>query len=278
MLRNARKSESEIAGLIVPSSSLYTSHEALNLPLETSMKRDGYNTSAHMLWIGERTRSLDGAHVEYMRGLRNPIGIKLGPSSSPIELVKLLEVLNPRKTIGKITLITRLGVHNVEDKLPPSLEAVHKSGHVPVWLCDPCHGNTISTASKVKTRIVEEMLSELELTHLVHSEHGSKLGGIHLEQTAEDVTECVERDCRSLDTMEFPRYRSLCDPRLSRQQAIKLVKSYVDFVQGLSFACNESVEGKHSNKRGIRVYQGEVIEKVGTLSGEGIPFGLKVES
>ena len=234
ILRGASKGEREIAGLIPPSSSVYTSHEALNLPLEAAMTHYGYNTSAHMLWLGERTRSLDGAHVEYMRGVRNPIGIKIGPNASASELVELLSTVNPHKAIGKVALITRLGSHNVKDKLPSLLRAVRDSGHLPVWLCDPCHGNTVTTPSKVKTRIVDEMLSEVKASHLIHLEHGSKLGGIHLEQTGEDVTECVECDRTSLDVAEFPEYRTLCDPRLSVKQATNFIHSYIDFARDLT--------------------------------------------
>ena len=234
VLRGERNSEREVAGLVPPSSSVYISHEALNLPLETAMTRYGYNTSAHMLWLGERTRSLDGAHVEYMRGVRNPIGLKIGPSASASEVVELLSIINPQKVVGRIALITRLGSHNVEDKLPSLLKAVRDSGHLPVWLCDPCHGNTVTTPSKVKTRIVDEMIAEVKTSHLVHLEHGSRLGGIHIEQTGEDVTECVECDRTGLHEAEFPEYRSLCDPRLSGKQAMKFISSYIDFVQGLS--------------------------------------------
>ncbi len=234
ILRGASKGEREIAGLIPPKSSVYTSHEALNLPLETAMTHYGYNTSAHMLWLGERTRSLDGAHVEYMRGVRNPVGLKIGPTASPSELVELLSIINPQKTVGKVAIITRLGSHNVEDKLPLLLEAVRDSGHLPVWLCDPCHGNTVTTPSNVKTRIVSEMIAEVKATHLVHLEHGSSLGGIHIEQTGEDVTECVECDRAGLDKAEFPEYRTLCDPRLSGKQATGFINSYIEFVRGLS--------------------------------------------
>ena len=236
VLRGAGKGKREIASLIPPSSSVYISHEALNLPLETAMTHYGYNTSAHMLWLGERTRSLDGAHVEYLRGVRNSIGLKIGPTASPSELVELLSTIDTQKSIGKVAIITRLGSHNVKDKLPSLLQAVQHSGHEPVWLCDPCHGNTVTTPSKVKTRIVEEMIAEVKATHLVHLEQGSRLGGIHIEQTGEDVTECIECDRTTLGEAEFPEYRTLCDPRLSGKQAMKLINSYTDFVRRLSTA------------------------------------------
>ena len=246
VLRGASKGESEVAGLVPPSSSVYVSHEALNLPLETAMTHYRYNTSAHMLWLGERTRALDGAHVEYLRGVRNTIGLKIGPSASPSEVIELLDMISPQKTVGRVALITRLGSHNVEDKLPSLLKAVRGSGHLPVWLCDPCHGNTVTTPSKVKTRIVEEMITELKASHLVHLEHGSKLGGIHIEQTGEDVTECVECDRTSLDEAEFPEYRTLCDPRLSGKQAMRFIGSYIDFVRELSL----TKEGTSQSTRG----------------------------
>ena len=224
-----------INSVIRPSSKIFTSHEALHLPFETVMTRRGYNTSAHMLWIGERTRQLDGAHVEYMRGIRNPVGIKLGPSSIPSQIVELLDILNPQKTTGRNILITRLGVKNVAESLPALIKAVHQSGHTPVWLCDPCHGNTVTTPSKIKTRIMEDVFDELKETHLIHVQEGSYLGGIHLEQTGEDdVTECIERSKTNLDIAVFPEHRSLCDPRLSMSQGKDLVRSYIKFVGELS--------------------------------------------
>ncbi|PVH92464.1 3-deoxy-D-arabino-heptulosonate 7-phosphate synthase [Periconia macrospinosa] len=227
--------ENAINAAIRPSSGVFTSHEALHLPLESSMTRHAYNTSAHMLWIGERTRQISGAHVEYMRGLRNPVGIKIGPSTSPTDIVELLNMLNPGKMVGKNAIITRFGAKNVKDKLPDLVKAVRASGHLPVWLCDPCHGNTCATPSKVKTRFVEDMLDELKTTFMVHSENGSSLGGIHLEETGEDdVTECIERASDSLDTAEFPEYRTTCDPRLSRGQGIEFVKAYADFFRNQS--------------------------------------------
>ncbi|KAH8704556.1 3-deoxy-D-arabino-heptulosonate 7-phosphate synthase, partial [Phaeosphaeriaceae sp. PMI808] len=232
VLRAARQpNQDAIDTALRPSSGVFTSHEALHLPLETTMTRRAYNTSAHMLWIGERTRSITGAHVEYMRGLKNPIGVKVGPTSNPAEIVELLDRLNPQKVIGKNTLITRFGVKNVEAKLPALVRAVQASGHIPVWLCDPCHGNTLSTPFKIKTRFVEDILDELKMTSRVLTEAGSTLGGIHLEETGEeDITECIERSCEDSDILDPSKYRTLCDPRLSRSQGVELVKSYVNFV------------------------------------------------
>ena len=287
ILRGASKGENEIAGLTPPSSGVYTSHEALNLPLETAMTHHGYNTSAHMLWIGDRTRSLDGAHVEYMRGVRNPIGIKIGPNASPSELVELLSTINPQKAIGKVAIITRLGSHNVEDKLPSLLKAVQDSGHLPVWLCDPCHGNTVTTPSKVKTRIVDEMVAEVKASHMVHLEHGSKLAGIHIEQTGEDVTECVECDRTSLDEAEFPEYRTLCDPRLSGKQAMNFIDSYIDFVRGLGVRERTSHRAKSqaylSTDLGEQRHHGEATiqianDGVNVLAREGHGPALQVQA
>lgn len=212
-------------------SSLYTSHEVLHLPYESSLTHGEYNTSATFVWLGERTRQLDGAHVEYARGLRNPVGVKIGPQTTPAAVVALLNVLCPDQAqYGKITLITRLGADRVHSVLPQIIRAVQLSGHVPLWLCDPCHGNTVSTPSGKKTRHFDTMLRELQETYTAHRRLGSHLGGLHLEQTGEEVTECLDplhvTHSDDLDT----RYRSLCDPRLSRRQAIDLVQHFSTFV------------------------------------------------
>ncbi|KAK0653590.1 putative phospho-2-dehydro-3-deoxyheptonate aldolase [Lasiodiplodia hormozganensis] len=204
---------------------MHTSHEALNLHLESAVTHGHYNTAADFLWIGERTRRLDGAHVEYCRGLRNPVGVKLGPGTDAGELVRLLAILDPTTSPGRVTLITRLGAVQVERVLPRLIAAVKASGHVPVWMCDPCHGNTFSTADGVKTRMVESVAAEVRKTFEVHARCGSHLGGLHLEQTGEEVTECVERAQALNDAVSFPHYRSLCDPRLSPGQAMKVVQA-----------------------------------------------------
>ncbi|KAI9753500.1 MAG: hypothetical protein M4579_005132 [Chaenotheca gracillima] len=211
----------------------YTSHEALNLHLESALTHGNYNTSAEFLWVGERTRHREGAHVEYVRGLRNPVGIKLGPTADAAELVALLAVLNPSKEVGRVTLITRLGASNVERTLPPLIQAVRASGQLPVWMCDPCHGNTVVTTMGVKTRLVESIVAEIKSTYEVHQRCASYLGGLHLEQTGEDVTECVDGGSSSLDhpLLRFPRYHSLCDPRLSGAQALHVVQAFVDLVR-----------------------------------------------
>lgn len=214
---------------------ILTSHEALLLPYESSLTRGRHCSSAAFLWVGERTRQLDGAHVEFLRGLRNPIGIKLSSKASPEELVALLNQLCPDKTgeTGRITLITRLGALNVEAALHPLIKAVQASGHQPVWMCDPCHGNTFTTADgKIKTRCAMTMLEEAQQTYVVHRRSGSRLGGLHIEQTGESVTECVEHIASGTGQLSLGvNYRTLCDPRLSREQAILLVARFADYAK-----------------------------------------------
>lgn len=211
----------------------YTSHEALHLPLESSLTHGEYNTSAAFLWIGERTRHLDGGHLEYIRGLRNPIGIKISGKGDPVDLVRLLNLLDPEKRdIGRITLITRLGNDNVETTLPQLVMAVKASGHTPIWMCDPCHGCTETIIGGVKTRRVERLLDELMRSFVVHQQCGTYLGGIHLEQTGEAVTECISGGPYAGEHKQvMQNFRSLCDPRLSATQAVQLVQGFVDFVR-----------------------------------------------
>ena len=216
---------------------ILTTHEALLLPYETSVTRGRHCSSATFLWVGERTRQLDGAHIEFLRGLRNPIGIKLSSKTSTNELVALLNKLCPDKTgeTGRITLITRLGALNVQAALPPLIKAVQSSGHQPVWMGDPCHGNTFTTADgKIKTRCVMTMLEEAQQTYAVHRRSGSRLGGLHIEQTGKSVTECVEHIASGTGHLSLGvNYRTLCDPRLSREQAILLVTRFASYAQRL---------------------------------------------
>lgn len=211
---------------------LYTSHEALHLPLESAQTKGRYNTSAAFVWIGERTRQVDGAHMEYVRGLRNPIGIKISSRANPKEIVRLLDILDPLKQdIGRITLITRLGNSNVERGLPAIIEAVRASGHTPIWMCDPCHGCTEMTSGGVKIRRVLRVLDELKQTFAVHQRLGTYLGGVHLEQTGENVSECLSGlPLADEDELVAKNYRSLCDPRLSGTQAVDVVRDFVEFV------------------------------------------------
>jgi len=212
----------------VTSVEFFVSHEGLSLPYECALtrtvpRRSGYyNLGSHFSWIGERTRALDGAHVEYYRGIRNPIGIKLGPKTTPDDIQKLVELIDPAKEPGRLVLIGRFGAAKVREVLPGLVNAVRSTGRKPVWICDPMHGNTISTASGKKTRRVDTVLDEL-MHHIdVHEQEGSILGGVHFELTAENVTECVggASGVREDDLDNF--YQTLCDPRLNYEQAMEM--------------------------------------------------------
>ena len=206
----------------------YVSHEALLLPYEQALTRvdsttgDTYACSAHFLWIGDRTRQLDGAHVEFMRGVKNPIGMKVGPTMDPDELLRLIDVLNPNDEPGRLTLIARMGAEKVERSLPPLLRALKRDGRKVVWLCDPMHGNTISTASKVKTRSFDSILSEVRSFFDVHHAEGSWAGGVHVEMTGQPVTECVGGAHRLTEADLGDRYETFCDPRLTAEQSLEL--------------------------------------------------------
>ena len=206
----------------------YTSHEALLLPYEQALTRidstsgDWYACSAHFLWIGDRTRQPDGAHVEFLRGVRNPIGIKVGPTTQPDELLRLIERLNPGDEAGRLSLISRMGADGVTGKLPSLLRAVRREGRKVVWLCDPMHGNTVSTQAKVKTRSFDAILAEVRGFFDVHAAEGTWAGGIHAEMTGQDVTECVGGAHRLTEADLGARYETFCDPRLNASQALEL--------------------------------------------------------
>ena len=204
----------------------YSSHEGLLLPWEEAhtVEVDGkaYNLGAHMLWIGNRTRQLDGAHVEYFRGLSNPIGIKVGAGLDPGELCDLLDVLDPDDTPGRITLISRFGAHHVADGLPPLVDAVRATGRTVVWSCDPMHGNTVSTDAGVKTRDADMILDEVRQAIAVHDAIGGFLGGVHFELTGENVTECVGGP-EELGVADLSKaYETYCDPRLNYAQSLEM--------------------------------------------------------
>jgi len=207
---------------------IYTSHEALNLYYDSAQtrqvphRRGWYNLSAHMVWLGNRTRNLDGAHVEYLRGLENPIGIKVGPPYDIDELLKLIEVLNPNRESGKITLITRFGKDIVGEELPKVVNAVEKAGHEVLWSCDPMHGNTFSTDDELKTRDFDDILSEIRQTFAVHRAEGTNLGGVHLELTGENVTECVGGANGLSEDGLKKNYLTYCDPRLNYEQSLEM--------------------------------------------------------
>jgi 3-deoxy-7-phosphoheptulonate synthase len=204
----------------------YTSHEGLNLHYESAQtrkvpRREGhYLLTTHMPWIGERTRALDGAHVEFFRGIQNVVGVKLGPKVDPQDAVRLLTCLSPSNEPGKLVAITRMGATEVERSLPPLVDAVTRAGRRVLWMCDPMHGNTQSTASGIKTRSFDDILREIELSFAVHRQSGTDLGGIHFELTGEDVTECVGGGITEADLDK--NYASVCDPRLNYRQALEM--------------------------------------------------------
>jgi 3-deoxy-7-phosphoheptulonate synthase len=206
----------------------FTSHEGLNLLYESAQtrrvpRRSGfYDLTAHLPWIGDRTRGLDGAHVEFFRGIRNPVAVKLGAGATAGEVLGLIERLNPGDEPGKLALITRPGAGAVSRVLPPILGAVRASGRRVLWMCDPMHGNTITTASGIKTRSFDAILAELEATVAAHAGAGTRLGGVHFELTGEDVTECIGGAAGVTEEGLSRRYVSLCDPRLNYQQALEL--------------------------------------------------------
>ena len=206
----------------------YTSHEALLLGYEQAMTRldstsgDYYATSGHMIWIGDRTRQLDHAHVEYARGIRNPIGLKCGPSLKPDELLRLIDVLDPEQEAGRLTLICRFGADKIEASLPPLVRAVQRAGRKVLWSCDPMHGNTIKAATGYKTRPLDRIASEIKSFFAAHRAEGSYAGGIHLEMTGKNVTECTG-GARAISEADLhDRYHTYCDPRLNAEQAIEL--------------------------------------------------------
>jgi 3-deoxy-7-phosphoheptulonate synthase len=210
--------------------SFYTSHEALLLGYEQALTRrdeamgSGQHvaTSAHFLWIGDRTRQPDGAHVEFCRGVVNPIGLKCGPSLQPDELVRLIDILNPRNEPGRLTLICRFGADKVEQHLPALIRAVQKAGQTVVWSCDPMHGNTITAAGGLKTRPLDRILTEVEQFFAVHRAEGTYPGGVHIEMTGQNVTECIGGANRISEADLARQYDTGCDPRLNAGQSLEL--------------------------------------------------------
>ena len=206
----------------------FTSHEALLLPFEESMTRidsttgEYHDTSAHFVWIGDRTRQLEGGHVEFCRGIKNPIGIKCGPSLKTTELIQLCNILNPENEKGRITLITRFGYDNVEKFLPKLIRSIKKEGLNVVWSCDPMHGNTIKSANGFKTRPFNNVVKEVKNVFAVHQAEGSFAGGLHIEMTGQNVTECTGGAQKISDQDLSHRYHTHCDPRLNASQALEL--------------------------------------------------------
>lgn len=206
----------------------FTSHEALLLNFEEAMTRvdsttgDWYDTSAHMLWIGERTRQLDGAHIEFMKGIKNPIGMKCGPTMEPDDLLRLIDVLNPDDTPGRLTLIGRFGADKVADRLPRLMEATKRAGRTVVWAIDPMHGNTLKASTGYKTRPFDRILAEVKSFVEIAEAEGVHPGGVHLEMTGQNVTECLG-GARAVSEGELAdRYHTHCDPRLNGEQALEL--------------------------------------------------------
>lgn len=206
----------------------YTSHEALLLGYEEALTRvdsltgEWYDCSAHMVWIGDRTRQLDGAHVEFMRGIKNPIGLKAGPSLAPDDLLALIDRLNPANEAGRLTLIARMGSDKVEKFLPPLVRAVEREGRSVVWACDPMHGNTITASTGHKTRPFDRIFSEINSFFAIHRAEGTNAGGIHLELTGKNVTECLGGSREIAEANLGERYDSHCDPRLNGEQALEI--------------------------------------------------------
>ncbi|GAA0950368.1 class II 3-deoxy-7-phosphoheptulonate synthase [Actinocorallia libanotica] len=206
----------------------YSSHEALILDYERALTRIDartglpYDVSAHFLWIGERTRQLDGAHVEFLRRIRNPIGVKLGPTTTADDALALVDRLNPEGEPGRLTFITRMGAGKVRDALPPLVEKVNGSGAPVVWLCDPMHGNTFEAESGHKTRRLDDVVDEVAGFFEVHRALGTHPGGVHLEFTGDDVTECIGGGHEIAESDLHERYETACDPRLNRQQSLDL--------------------------------------------------------
>jgi 3-deoxy-7-phosphoheptulonate synthase len=209
----------------------YTSHEALLLNYEEAFVREDtqnnkfYDTSAHMLWIGDRTRNPDEAHVEFMRGINNPIAFKVGPTIAEDDLIKLLDILNPENIPGRITLISRMGKDNINKMLPKLVKAVKKTDHNVIWSCDPMHGNTIKTSNNFKTRKFSDILDEVKSFFLIHQELDSYAGGVHFEMTGQDVTECLGGNQEIGELNLSDRYHTHCDPRLNSAQSIEMAFS-----------------------------------------------------
>ena len=207
---------------------IYTSHDAMLLNYEEPLARqdsltgDWYACSTHLPWIGERTRQVDGAHVAFLRGVANPLGLKCGPDMRADDLLRLIDVLNPNNEAGRLTLITRMGAERIGAGLPPLVRAVQREGQRVVWSCDPMHGNTVSTAAGRKTRPFERIVSELRTCFAVHRAETSRLGGIHIEMTGKDVTECTGGAQQIDEATLADRYHTHCDPRLNGSQALEL--------------------------------------------------------
>ncbi len=206
----------------------FTTHEALHLPYEQAMTRvdslhgGWFDTSAHMLWVGDRTRQADGAHVEFLRGVQNPLGMKVGPTMDPDDLLRIIDLLNPDNIPGRMTLIARMGAGRVGEHLPALIRRVEGEGRCVVWACDPMHGNTVTSASGLKTRHVDKVLEEVKDFFAVHRAEGSYAGGVHFEMTGQNVTECIGGSRAVTEATLGDHYHTHCDPRLNAEQSLEL--------------------------------------------------------
>src|ERR1700691_1546566 len=215
----------------------YTSHEALILPYEQALTRrdsltgDWYDCSAHLLWIGDRTRQLNGAHVEFLRGVSNPLGLKVGPTMGTDELLRLVDVLNPDNVPGRLTLISRMGHERISELLPPLVEALRDDGRRELWTCDPMHGNTFVASGGQKTRHFDDVLSETSQFFMVHQALGTWPGGLHIELTGDDVTECLGGGSRLNENDLELNYTTICDPRLNATQSLDMAFHVAEYLQ-----------------------------------------------
>tara|TARA_Y100001970_G_C14182841_1_gene830820 strand:+ start:92 stop:1438 length:1347 start_codon:yes stop_codon:yes gene_type:complete len=215
----------------------FTSHEGLLLDYEQALtkydvqSKKYYDYSGHMIWVGDRTRKLNGAHIEFVSGIANPIGIKVGPSIDEQELVEVIKKVNPKNEKGKIILIARLGLNNIEDMLPPLIKIVNKNKLNAIWICDPMHGNTYKNKQGLKTRHFNTILKELSIYMSIHKKLNSNPGGIHIEFTSQDVTECLGGYQNIDDELLMQRYQTACDPRLNNQQSLELIFKLTDLLE-----------------------------------------------
>ena len=224
----------------------FTSHEALLLEYEEALTRidsttgNWYDVSAHMLWVGDRTRQLDGAHIEFVSGIENPLGIKVGPTSDPVELLKIIDYINPANEAGKVTLICRMGADKIDNHLPAIIKKIQSEGKIVVWACDPMHGNTIKSKTGFKTRPVKNIFSEIQKFFAIHKSIGTYPGGIHLEMTGSDVTECMGGLQQITDEDLKNRYHTFCDPRLNASQSLEIAFLISEYLKDEKFLALKS--------------------------------------
>jgi len=222
---------------------VYTSHEALHLPYEEALTRSTgsgrwVDSSAHLLWCGDRTRQTDGAHIDFLRGIANPLAVKVGPSMTADELLRVIDILNPADEPGRLTLICRFGADKVERLLPPLVRAVERAGRTVVWSCDPMHGNTVKTSAGFKTRGFDELMTEVRRFFAVHRAEGTYAGGVHLELTGQNVTECTGGAMEITEEALASRYHTHCDPRLNADQSLEMAFQIAELLKEERLAMN----------------------------------------